>query len=51
MRWVKDPALHLQCGFSPWPGNFHMLQMQPEEKRIQNEMISLGDGGLMQMYK
>ena len=31
---LKDPALlqlgcrsHLQLGFSPWPGNFHMLQV------------------------
>ena len=35
-RGLKDPALlqlgcrsHLQLGFSPWPGNFHMLQVWP----------------------
>ena len=38
-QWVKDLALPLlQLGlqlwfrFSPWPRNFHMLQMQPKGK-------------------
>ena len=33
---LKDPALpqlwwrlQVQLGFNPWPGNFHMLQVQP----------------------
>ena len=37
---VKDPRLSLLqfrlllwCGFSPWPGNFHMLQMWPKRKK------------------
>ena len=30
---VKDPALLLQwLRFHPWPGNFHMLWAQPNEK-------------------
>ena len=27
---LKDPVLpQLQLGFFPWPGNFHMPQVQP----------------------
>ena len=40
-QWVKDPVLSLQWlrsllwrGFNPWPGNFHMLRVQPRKKRI-----------------
>ena len=30
---LKDPALlHLWLGFSPWPRNFHMPQVQPFKK-------------------
>ena len=30
---VKDPALSLLWRrFDPWPGNFHMLQLQPKPK-------------------
>ena len=39
-KWVKDPALpwwqcHSQVwlGFSPWPVNFHMLQVWLKKKR------------------
>lgn len=39
-RWVKDPVLmqlwhrsHLQLGFFPWFGNFHMLQVQQKKKK------------------
>ena len=35
-EWVKDSALlqlwyrlQLQCGFDPWPRNFHMPQFPP----------------------
>ena len=37
---VKDPVLSLQqlglqsllwCGLSPWPRNFHVLQVQPKK--------------------
>ena len=29
---VKDPVLSLLwCGFSPWPGSFLMLQVQPNK--------------------
>ena len=38
-RWVKDPALlelwyglQLWLSLNPWPGNFHMLWVQPEMK-------------------
>ena len=38
---LKDPALlhlwhwsELQLGFSPWPGNFHVLWKQPFKKKI-----------------
>ena len=31
---LKDLALlHLQLRFSPWPRNFHMLQVQPLKKK------------------
>ena len=36
VQWIKGSGipqlwcrLQLQLGFSPWPGNFHMLQVQP----------------------
>ena len=39
VQQVKDPALSLLWlasllwrGFSPWPGNFHMLWVQPKRK-------------------
>ena len=39
-QWNKNPALprlrcrwQLQLGFGPWPGNFHMLQVQPLKKK------------------
>ena len=40
VQWVKDLALSLQClglllwrGFSPWPKNFHMLQVWGRKKK------------------
>ena len=40
-QWVKDLVLpqlwhrpQLWLWFDPWPGNFHMLQMQPEKKKL-----------------
>ena len=37
VQLVKDPTLSQQwlrsllwCGFDPWPGNFHMLWVQPK---------------------
>ena len=31
-QWVKDLALpQLWCGFNPWPGNFHVLRVQPQK--------------------
>ena len=43
-QWVKDPVLpklwhrsQLRLRFIPWPGNFHMPQVQPPQK---NEWIS-----------
>ena len=42
VQQIKDPALSLPCpgsllwqGFSPWPGNFHMLQVQPKQTNKQ----------------
>lgn len=35
-QWVKDPVLLLQqLGLlsGPWPRNFHMLRVQPGEKK------------------
>ena len=39
-QWVKDLAvpqlwqsLQLWLGFDSWPGNFHMLWVQPYEKK------------------
>ena len=43
-QWVKDPVLpqlwhrlQLWLEFDPWPGNFHMLQMQPLKKNYKVE--------------
>ena len=43
-QWVKDPALPLQqlrlllwLGFSSWPGDFHMLQVQQNENKRERE--------------
>ena len=31
-QWVKNPVLlHLQLGFNPWPGNFHMPWVWPKK--------------------
>ena len=50
----KDLVLSLQrlglllwCGFKPWPGNFHVLQMQPKKKKKrerENKLLSMGLG-------
>ena len=33
-QWVKDLALlQLWLRFHPWPGNFHMPQVKPREKK------------------
>ena len=46
---VKDPALlllslwlQLWHGFSPWPGNFHMLQGGPKRKK-ERKKLTLGE--------
>ena len=34
VQWVKDSVLlHLQLGFHPWPGNFHMPWVQQKKKK------------------
>ena len=34
----KDLVLSLPwLGFDPWPGNFHMLWVQPKNKKIKTE--------------
>ena len=50
-QWIKDPALSLLWlrsllwhRLDPWPGNFHMLQAQPnkekdEQKKKNNESL------------
>ena len=48
-QWNKNPALprlwcrwQLQLGFGPWPGNFHMLQVQPlKKKKIRIHLVSI----------
>ena len=38
---VKNLALSLLwCGFSPWPGNLCMLQVQPKTKHINKYILS-----------
>ena len=33
-QWVKDLVFSLLwCGFSPWPQNFHMLQVRLKKKK------------------
>ena len=39
-QWVKDPALpqlwhrsQLLLRFDPWPGNFHMMWVQPKKEK------------------
>ena len=32
MLLVQQLGLLLWRGFDPWPGNFHMLQVQPNKK-------------------
>ena len=43
-QWVKDPLLSLLCpgsllrhGFDPWPGNFCMPQVGPENEKKTNK--------------
>ena len=45
---VKDLVLLLLwLGFDPWPGNFHMPQIQPKQKQKQKPMTkSLLSGNL-----
>ena len=47
-QWVKDLALSLLwlwlllwLGFDPWPGNFHMLQVWPKNKRQKQKQKSI----------
>ena len=30
LQWLRSLLWH---GFNPWPGNFHMLQVQPKKKK------------------
>ena len=40
-QWVKDLAVSLWwLKFDPWPGNFHMPQVQP--KKDETRRIALG---------
>ena len=45
--WVKDLVVSLQwlrsllwCRFDPWPGNFHMLLVQPKKKKEKTQVAS-----------
>ena len=47
-QWVKDPVLlqlwqrsQLWLGISPWPRDFHMLQMRPKKKQRKNYVYNL----------
>ena len=47
-HWVKDPVLSLLrpwlqrwCSFSPWPGNFCMLQAWSKQKNKANKSVKL----------
>ena len=53
VEWVKDAALpqlwhmlRLWLGFSPWPRNFHMLQVEPKKKKK-----DVNEGKKLQKYK
>ena len=61
---VKDPALSLQwsrsllwCGFDPWSGNFHMLQVKQgkkekkKERRKERRKEEGQDGGMAEKYE
>ena len=39
---VKDLVLHglLWPGLGPWPGNFHMLWLQPKKKKKKSAIFS-----------
>ena len=44
-QWVKDPAWLLQqlrsllwCEFSPWPSNFHVPQVLPNNNNNNNKI-------------
>ena len=48
MEKVKDPALpklwhrsQLRLRFDPWPGNFHMLQVQPKKEKKKKKKDNL----------
>ena len=48
-QWVKDLVLSLLClGLGPWPGNFHMLWVQPKggKKRKKENRGRLGEIGI-----
>ena len=36
-EWFKNLTAVLRCGFSPWPGNFHMLKVLPLKKKKQKK--------------
>ena len=49
VQCVKDLALSLQglglllwCGFDPWPGNVHVLQVQPKKKKKKKQKKKKG---------
>ena len=42
-QWVKDPVLlQLWLEFSPWTGNFNMLQVHPKIERERNKGLAKG---------
>ena len=53
-QWVKDPAL-LQLWpklrFDPWPGNFHMLWMQPKKGGKKEDVVHLYNGIFLSQKK
>jgi len=45
-QWVKVSLLwlgsQLWCGFNPWPGNFHMLQVWQKKKKKKKKKVLWG---------
>ena len=41
---LQQPTLLLWCQFDSWPGNFHMLQVQPKKQKPKNKLLSITTG-------
>ena len=46
-QWDKGfSGLQLWLGFDPWPGNFHMLLVQPKKKKKKEKKREVGKPNL-----